>query len=72
MYSPLELPDFENHPDYMPGKHLENRYNVTARWRGAEDIDELMIMGHIDTVPIGDIKNWSFEPLSGEIRDGRI
>ena len=72
VYSPMDLEGFENHPDYVPGRSLENRPNVTARWRGAEDVDELMLMGHLDTVPIGDLANWNKEPLSGEISDGKI
>ena len=72
VYSPLDLEGFESHPDYVEGRHLENRYNVTARWRGKENVDELMLMGHLDTVPIGDRSNWSFDPLAGEVRDGRI
>ena len=72
VYTPMELPDFENHPDYVPGRALENRPNVTARWKGKEDIDELMLMGHLDTVPIGDLANWNKNPLSGEISDGKI
>ena len=72
VYSPLDLPDFENHPDYLPGRALENRYNVSARWKGAEDTDELMLMGHSDTMPIGDLKNWTVDPLGGQIRDDKI
>lgn len=72
LFSPLELGDFEKHPDYFPGRHLENRYNVVARWRGTEDTDELMLMAHSDTVEIGDLANWHSDPLSGEIRDGKI
>ncbi|MBO5880016.1 MAG: M20 family metallopeptidase [Clostridia bacterium] len=72
LYTPLEIEGFEQHPDYVDGRALENRYNVSARWRGAENVDELMLMGHIDTVPIGDLANWNFEPLSGEILDGKI
>ncbi len=72
IYSPMELEGFESHPDYLAGRALENRPNVTARWRGEEDVDELMLMGHLDTVPIGDRANWDFEPLSGEIRDGKV
>ncbi len=72
LYSPLDLDDFENHPDYMPGRGLENRYNVTARWKGAEDVDDLMLMGHTDTVEIGDVANWDKDPISGEISDGKI
>lgn len=72
IYSPLDLPDFENHPDYMPGRALENRYNVSAVWHGETDEDKLMLMGHTDTVKIGDIANWDGNPLSGEIKDGKI
>ena len=71
-YSPMDLDNFENHPDFFPGRHLEDRYNVTARWAGEENEDALMLMGHHDTVVIGDRKNWSFDPLSGEVRDGNI
>ena len=72
LYSPLDIEDFENHPDYLPGGHLENRYNVTARYKGEADEDCLMIMGHTDTVQFGDLKNWESDPLSGEIRNGKI
>lgn len=72
LYSPLDLEGFENHPDYLPGRNLENRYNVAACWKGVEDRNELMLMGHLDTVKIGDVSNWSMDPLSGEIKDGKI
>jgi len=72
LYSPLDLPDFKNHPDYMPGRGLENRYNVSAVWKGEEDKNGLMLMAHTDTVEIGNPENWEFDPLSGEIKDGKI
>lgn len=72
MYSPMEIPNYENHPDYKEGRNLENRYNVSALWKGETDENELMLMGHSDTVEIGDRQMWSFEPLAGEVRDGRI
>jgi len=72
LYSPLELENFEVHPDYYPGRNLENRYNVTAVWPGEEDRNALMLMGHLDTVEIGTSANWSFDPLSGRIGDGKI
>ena len=72
IYSPLDLEGFEEHPDYWPGRNLENRYNVTACWKGIEDRNELMLMGHIDTVKIGDVSNWDFDPLAGVIKDGKI
>ena len=72
IYSPLEIEGFEEHPDYFPGRGLENRYNTVARWKGEENVDELMVMGHLDTMPIGDIANWTVDPTGGEIKDGKI
>ena len=72
LFSPLDLPGFEAHPDYLPGRNLEKRYNVVARWPGVENEDELMLMAHSDTVRIGDLANWDKAPLSGEISDGKI
>ena len=72
IYSPLDIEGFENHPDYLPGRNLENRYNVVARYRGQSNTDELMLMAHTDTMPIGDVSNWDFDPLCGEVKDGKI
>lgn len=72
MYSPLELENFEQSSDYFPGRNLENRYNVTAKWIGTEDHDQLMLMAHIDTVELGSEASWDKPPLSGEISDGKI
>lgn len=72
MYSPLELENFELSSDYFPGRNLENRYNVTAKWKGTEDHDQLMLMAHIDTVELGSEDSWAKPPLSGEISDGKI
>jgi len=72
LYSPMDLPGFTENPDYLPGRHLENRPNVTARWKGTSDDDGLMLMAHSDTVMIGNPENWTIDPLAGEIRDGKI
>lgn len=72
MFSPLELEDFENHPDYFPGRNLENRYSVVATLKGKENKNSLMLMGHSDTVEIGDREKWSVDPLGGIIKDGKI
>ena len=72
LYSPLDLPGFTDHSDYIPNHGLENRYNVGAIYKGKEDINELMLMAHTDTVAIGDLSKWEFDPLCGEVRDGKI
>ena len=72
LYSPMDLEGFENHPDYLPGRNLDNRYNVTAIWRGAKDQNELTLMAHTDTVKIGNPENWTVPPLAGMVKDGKI
>ncbi len=33
---------------------------------------KLAFDAHIDTVEVGNLKNWSFDPFSGEIKDGKV
>lgn len=72
MYTPLEVENMREHPDYFPGRDLKNRYNVTAVLRGETDENGLALLAHLDTEPIGDPRNWDFDPLGGEIIDGKI
>lgn len=44
--------------------------NVIGRIGNGKKI--LAIDGHMDTVDIGEIDNWSFDPLGGEIKDGFV
>lgn len=44
--------------------------NVIGRIGNGKKI--LAIDGHVDTVDIGNLANWTFEPLSGEIKDGFV
>ena len=34
--------------------------------------EKLAFDAHIDTVEVGNIKNWTFDPFSGEIKDGKV
>lgn len=72
IYTPLAIKGMKEHPDYLPGRKLEGRYNVSARWKGRENSDKLMLMAHLDTVKIGEEASWKMNPLSGEIRDEKI
>ncbi len=44
--------------------------NVIGRIGNGEKI--IAIDGHIDVVDIGNINNWEFDPLGGEIKDGYV
>ena len=46
--------------------------NLIARLEGGLPGPRLILNGHLDTYPIGTRANWSVEPLSGDIRDGRL
>ena len=71
LYAPTDIPGVKEHPAYLDGRDSENRPNVTAVIPGKVGNKKVMIMGHTDTMPIGDLSSWTVNPL-GEMKDGRI
>jgi acetylornithine deacetylase len=51
-----------------------DRINVVGRWRGTQSGDghSLILNGHVDVVPVGDLTLWDDSPWSGVIRNGRL
>ena len=47
------------------------RFNIIASI-GKEGGKELIYCGHSDTVPVGDLSKWDFNPFSGEVKDGLL
>lgn len=47
-----------------PGKK-----NAFALWRGASEKKVLLLSGHTDVVPAGDLKQWEHDPFKGEIHN---
>lgn len=39
---------------------------------GSEEGFSMIMNGHVDVVPAGDLKQWDFDPFSGEITDSQI
>ena len=61
--------------DGIVGEVLEsapNRANLVARLQGSGRTKSLMLMGHVDVVPVEDEGQWTYPPFSAEIADGRI
>jgi acetylornithine deacetylase len=59
------------------GFPYDNRYSLLAVRRGLASAGEqegrsLMLNGHIDVVPPGDLERWSDDPLSGKYEQGRV
>jgi len=58
--------------DYMQGRGTDARENLVATYRVPGTTKSTMLAAHMDTVLIGDLNAWNGDPLSGEIRDGKI
>ncbi|MFD4609546.1 M20 family metallopeptidase [Streptomyces sp. NPDC058440] len=48
----------------------EGRDNVVARVPGEGSAPRLVLLSHMDTVPVGE--GWTFPPLGGAVADGRL
>jgi acetylornithine deacetylase len=48
------------------------RPQLAARLAGAGGGRSLLLNGHIDAVPYGDLERWQSDPLRAEVRDGRL
>ena len=48
-----------------PGKK-----NAFGLWRGASEKKVLLLSGHTDVVPAGDLNQWEHDPFTGEIHEG--
>lgn len=49
----------------------EDRPNIIAKM-GNKGGKTLIINGHSDVVPVGDLLKWDFDPFSGEVVDGKV
>ena len=72
IYSPVEVEGALEHPDYWHQHNLEGRYNVSTVVEGKDHSRRVMIAGHLDTVPVGNVNNWTVPPFGGVIKDGKI
>ncbi len=69
----LDLPDLRAHPDY-PGTEAPRSegYGVAGRV-GPDGQPALILQGHVDVVPTGDLDKWvDRDPFSGAVHDGSV
>jgi acetylornithine deacetylase len=57
--------------DCMIDEVFPGRPNLVARSDGS-DARSLVLNGHVDVVPTGDVGGWTVDPFGGEVRDGRV
>jgi acetylornithine deacetylase/succinyl-diaminopimelate desuccinylase family protein len=46
--------------------------NVVARLGHRGGRPSIILCGHHDVVPVGDLRNWTVDPFGGQIRDGQV
>ena len=49
----------------------KNKPNILARIEGSSE-RRMIWLGHLDEVPVGDLKTWTYPPFGGEIADGKV
>ena len=72
LYRPDSVNGILTHEDYRMGKDFSGRENFTAKIPGKSGKRALMLAGHSDTMPVGDLSLWSVPPLEGLMMDGKI
>ncbi|MBI3161549.1 MAG: ArgE/DapE family deacylase [Chloroflexi bacterium] len=72
---PSKFDDLKAHPAFGDdGFSPTDRINVVGRWPGTQTGDgkSIILNGHVDVVPVGDLSLWADSPWSGAIRDGKM
>lgn len=59
-------------PGYNAGHTYKNRPNVVGNYRGTGGGKSLILNGHIDTMPAGDVKRWDYGPWEMTRKDGKL
>lgn len=53
-------------------EHFEDSPNVVAVWKGTGGGRSIILNGHIDVVPEGDLLQWECDPYAGKVMDGKV
>ncbi|WP_035298220.1 peptidase [Brevibacillus thermoruber] len=69
----MEGDELLQHPYFVsPRTAFEDSPNVVGVWKGTGGGRSIILNGHVDVVPAGDPAQWSHDPFSGEVVDGRL
>lgn len=67
----IDLPALSRNPHYSAEVERDEAYGLVGAI-GHGDGPSLMLNGHVDVVPAGDVANWSHPPWSGIVEGGRL
>ena len=66
-----DLAQLEHHPAFCnDGVAFDERLNVIGRWGGSGGGRSLILNGHMDVVPVGNLQLWKFPPWSATVENG--
>lgn len=72
IFSPDDMTEVTDSPDYLPGHNLKDRPCVCTVIPGSNHAHKYMLAAHLDTVSVGDVNAWRFNPFSGLQKNGKI
>ncbi|MDF2682844.1 MAG: acetylornithine deacetylase [Brevibacillus sp.] len=69
----MEGEELLQHPYFVsPRQEFAGSPNVVGVWKGAGEGRSIILNGHVDVVPAGDHAQWSDDPFSGKVEDGKL
>jgi acetylornithine deacetylase len=68
----VDLPALRAHPAYSAEVHRDEALGVVGLLGEDKGGRKLILNGHVDVVPPGDLSSWSFHPWEGRVVDGRV
>ncbi|CAJ1003197.1 MULTISPECIES: peptidase [Brevibacillus] len=69
----MEGDELLKHPYFVsPRTVFADSPNVVGVWKGTGGGRSIILNGHVDVVPAGDPAQWSHDPFSGEVVDGKL
>jgi acetylornithine deacetylase len=69
----MEGDELLQHPYFVsPRTVFADSPNVVGVWKGTGGGRSIILNGHVDVVPAGDPAQWSHDPFSGEVVDGKL
>jgi acetylornithine deacetylase len=64
---------FLKHPYFCATRNdFSESPNVIGKWNGTGGGRSIVLNGHVDVVPAGDLKQWEDNPYSGKVADGKL
>ncbi len=67
----IDLDQLRQHPAYGAEIERQRAIGLVGSW-GQSQGKTLILNGHVDVVPAGDLERWTVPPYQGTIKDGRV